>query len=247
MRIIKILNTKKSINIILIFIYIFILFPALIDQKTIQYQFNGYQDQYIKSSGIWATLDLTNPIGINSSRFTHNTIISVQGRLFNRINDTGKQGYTVAIEVDDVVYPSINDITDFNGDFQIDYTIDPSLNIYSSHKIEATVLSPPNTVEYRTYYVIQVNTTSFFNVNEPTTPKLIGEEFNFDLNGYLRYYNGSGIPSSLINYYWYDGPVLVDNNFVFTDGSCLIQSINITDIGIADLDLKLTIESPTDV
>ena len=68
MRIIKILKTKKkSANIILLFIYIFILFPALINLKTIQYQLNSYQDQYIKSSYTWATLDLTNPTGINQS------------------------------------------------------------------------------------------------------------------------------------------------------------------------------------
>jgi len=230
MRIIKILKTKKkSVNVILLFIYIFILFPALINLKTMQYQLNSYQDQYIKSSGIWATLDLTNPTGINESRFSHNTIISVQGRLFNRINDTGKQGYTVAIEVDDVVYPSINDITDFNGDFQINYTIDPSLNIYLSHKIEANVLSPPNTVEYRTYYVIDVNTTSCFNINEPSTPKLIGEDFL--LNGYLRCdnVNGTGISNAQINYYWYNSSYNWSSSSFFTspiDGS-ISQSISI--------------------
>ena len=115
-----------------------------------------------KTSGIWATLDLTNPLGINNSRFSHNTLISIQGRLFNRITDEGKSGYNVAIEVDDVIDSNYNDITDFNGDFQIDYTIDPGLNIYLSHTIEVTVTdSTPDTVEYRTHYMIFVNTTSF--------------------------------------------------------------------------------------
>ncbi len=248
MRIVNFLKPNKKIQYkILILICIFILFPAMINLRESNYHTTHFQDQYIKSSGIWATLDLTNPTGINNSRFTHNTIISIQGRLFNRINDTGKQGYVVAIEVDDVVYSSINDTTDFNGDFEIIYTIDPSLNIYSSHKIEATVLSPPNTVEYRTYYVIDVNTTSFFNINEPFTPKLTGEDFNFDLDGYLRFFNGTGIPSASINYYWYDGPTVIDSNLILTDGVGLIQSISIPDVGIDDLDLKLTFESPPEI
>ena len=241
---------KKNQYKILILICIFILFPAVVNLQKSNYQTTHFQDQEIKSSGIWATLDLNNTLGINNSRFTHDTLISVQGRLFNRIppGGEGKPGYTVAIEVDDIVYSSFNDVTDLNGYFQIDYIVDPSLNIYSTHKIEATVIdSTPDNVEYRTHFIIYVNTTSYFDVNAPSSAKLIGEFFDFDTDDYLRYYDGSGIPSSLINYYWYDGPVLVDNNFVFTDGSGLIQSINIPDIGIADLDLKLTFESPPDV
>ena len=143
-------NSHKKIKGILVVISILIITPALINLNMFSYFSNCVQDDKVKSSGFQATLDLTNPIGINNSRFTHNSIINVQGRLFNRINDTGKEGYTVAIEIDDIIYTSINGITDSNGDFQIDYTIDPTLDIYSSHKIEAVVISPPITVEYRT-------------------------------------------------------------------------------------------------
>ena len=249
MRIVNFLEPNRKIGYkILILICIFISFPVMINLQTSDYQTTHYKDQDIKSSGIWATLDLTNPVGINNSRFTHDTLVSIQGRLFNRIFDTGKENYTIAIEIDDIVYSSITGVTDSNGEFQIDYTIDLSLNIYSSHKIEATVIdATPDSVEYRTHYVIDVNTTSYFDVNTPSSAKLIGEFFDFDADDYLRYLNGTGIPTSSINYFWYDGAVIVDNNSVSTDTTGLIQPIPIPDVGIADLDLKLTFQSPPEI
>ncbi|MHA2287652.1 MAG: hypothetical protein ACXABG_02575 [Promethearchaeota archaeon] len=236
---------------ILILISIFIIYPSVANLSTTNYQIIYNKDQNIKSAGIWATLDLTNPVGINNSRFTHDTLISIQGRLFNRIppGGEGKPGYTVAIEVDDVVDSNFNGITDLNGYFQIDYIVDPSLDIFSSHKIEATVIAPtpPDNVEYRTHYIIDVNTTSYFEYNDPFNAKMLGEFFDFDFDDYLRYYDGSGIPFSLINYYWYDGSNIVDNNFVFTDGTGLIDSIFIPDFGITTLALKLNFTSPPDV
>ncbi len=240
-------KNNKKIKGILVVISIFIISPALVNLNMLTNYSNSVQDDRVKSSGIWATLDLTNPIGINNSRFTHNSIINVQGRLFNRIFDTGKVGYTIAIEIDDIVYSSITGVTDFNGAFQIDYTIDPSLDIYSFHKIEAFVLSPPDNVEYRTYYTIFVNTTSYFDVNAPSDAKLICEFFDFDADDYLRYLDGTGIPFSSINYFWYDGAFIVDNNIVSTDFTGLIQPIPIPNIGIADLDLKLTFQSPPEI
>ena len=244
------LKTNKQKNKRILFVIsIFIISPALINLNMSGFYSNSAQDDRVKSSGIWATLDLTNPIDINNSRFTHNQIINVSGRLYNRINGTGKEGYPIAIEIDDIVNWSINGVTDSNGDFQINYTIDPSLDIYSSHKIEAIVLSPPPdvSVEYRTHYTIFVNTTSYFDVNAPSDAKLIGEFFDFDADDYLRYSDGNGIPSSSINYFWYDGAVIVDNNIVSTDINGLIQPISIPDIGIADLDLKLTFQSPPEI
>ncbi|GAG75223.1 unnamed protein product, partial [marine sediment metagenome] len=120
--------------------------------------------------------------------------------------------------------------------------------IYSSHKIEAIVIDPtPDTVEYRTHYMINVNTTSYFDVNAPNEAKLIGESFDFDADDYLRYLGGTGILTSSINYFWYDGAVIVDSNTVSTDTTGLIQPISIPDIGIADLDLKLTFQLPPEI
>ncbi len=240
-------KNNNKIKGILVVISIFIISPALVNLNMLTYYSNSVQDDRIKSSGIWATLDLTNPIGINNSRFTHNSIINVQGRLFNRIFDTGKVGYTIVIEIDDIVYSSVTGVTNLNGDFQIDYTIDPSLDIYSSHKIEALVLSPPDNVEYRTYYTIFVNTTSYFDVNAPSNAKLIGEFFDFDADDYLRYLDGTGIPFSSINYFWYDGAFIVGTNIVSTDSIGLILPIPTPNIGIADLDLKLTFQSPPEI
>ena len=250
-RLVNILKPNKKISYnIIILACILIIFPNILFFQIPNYHIIQNKEKDLKSSGIWATLDLTNPVGINNTRFTHDDLITVQGRLFNRIppGGEGKPGYTIAIEVDDIVDSSYNDVTDINGYFQIDYIIDPSLDIYSSHKIEATVIdSTPDTVEYRTHYIIYVNTTSYFDYNAPRSAKLIGEFFDFDNDDYLRYYSGSGIPFSTINYYWYDGPVVVDNGFVSTDGSGLIQPVFIPDIGITILELLLTYASPPDV
>jgi len=248
MRIVDFLKPNKRIGYkILVLVCFLIIIPSMTHLQ-INNQIHN-QDQDIKSSSIWATLDLTNPIGINNSRFTHNTLISIQGRLFSRIPPyPGESGYTVAIEVDDVVDYSNTDVTDPSGYFQLDYVIDPSLNIYTSHKIEAIVIDPtPDNVEYRTYYTIFLNTTSYFDVNAITDAKLIGEIFDFDADDYLRYLDGTGIPSSSINYFWYDGAVIIDNSTVSTDITGLIQPISVPDIGTADLDLKLTFQSPPEI
>ncbi|MFX0147910.1 MAG: hypothetical protein ACFE8E_09225 [Candidatus Hodarchaeota archaeon] len=171
-----------------------------------------------KTSGIWATLDLIDMFGVNNSRHPHNSTIQIYGRLYNRITDEGKVGFTVALKINSILYSSINDDTDINGYFLINYNVDPSLDVYSSHVIEAEVIdATPDNVEYRTHLLIFVNTTSYFTVQDPPSASLHGEFFNFE--GYLNFQNGIGIPNRLINYYWYDGPNIVDSNFLFTDSS----------------------------
>ena len=207
------------------------------------YSSNQYLDEP-KSSGFWATLDL-NPSSLNNSRHQTNTVINVQGRLYNFFNGTGKQGYTVIIYVDGTPYPSFNDATDGNGDFNIAFTVDPFLDLYTPHIIEVFVDSPipPGDVDYTSYYYITINTTSYFDVNAPSDAKLIGEFFDFDGDAYLRLLDGSAIPSSSIDYFWYDGAVIVDGNIVSTDTTGRLPLIPIPDIGIPDLDLKLTFQS----
>lgn len=239
---------KKRGSQILILISFLMVIPGAANYIGINYRPVNDKDQIVKSAGIWATLDLNRTSSVNGSEFTHGTLIKIQGRLFNRIGGDGKPGYTVAIEVNDIVDSNFNDITDSGGYFQIDYTINPSLDIYSTHKIEATVIdSTPDNVEYRTHYMIDVNTTSFFDYNEPFQAKLLGEFFDFDFDDYLRYFDGTGIPFSTINYFWYNGPAVVDNGVVSTDGSGLIQSLFIPDIGITNLELLLTYASPPEV
>ncbi len=67
MRIANFIKQNKKIGYkILVLICIFILFPSLINLQTSNYQTTHHKDQDIKSSGIWATLDLINPVGINN-------------------------------------------------------------------------------------------------------------------------------------------------------------------------------------
>ncbi len=202
-------------------------------------------NQSLRSSGIWATLDLEPNPWFNDTEIPHNTLLTIKGRLWNRITGDNKSGHTVELEIDSIINNSYTDLTDIDGVFEIDYIVDPSLDIYSSHIIEAIVLDPLDTVEYRGYYIINVNTTSYFDIVGPPTPKLIGDFF--DPNAYLRMESGSSIPFASLSYYWYDNALLIDTNFVSTDGSGYIQNILIPDIGIDDLDLLLSYESPPEI
>ncbi|MFX1323906.1 MAG: hypothetical protein ACFE8N_03045 [Promethearchaeota archaeon] len=180
----------------------------------------------------WATLDLTNPGEVNNSLFTHYDSISVKGRLYNKIDGTNKPGINVAIEIDDIVDMSYTDITDINGQFDINYIIDGFLDVYSSHKIEVVVIDtepggPGSEIEYHHFYTIYVNATSFFDINfgssdNPATPKLTEEDFNF--MGYLKYDNGQGITFANVNYYWLDGTTIVSQGLILTDGSGFLGS-----------------------
>ena len=132
-------------------------------------------NQSLRSSGIWATLDLEPNPWFNDTEIPHNTLLTIKGRLWNRITGDNKSGHTVELEIDSIINNSYTDLTDIDGVFEIDYIVDPSLDIYSSHIIEAIVLDPLDTVEYRGYYIINVNTTSYFDIVGPPTPKLIGD------------------------------------------------------------------------
>ncbi|MHA1106778.1 MAG: hypothetical protein ACTSPN_13860 [Promethearchaeota archaeon] len=190
------------------------------------------------SSGFWATLDLTNPLGINETRHPTNSDINIQGTLYNIFDGIGKSGYNIIIYVDGTPYSSFNDITDGNGDFDIVYTVDPFLNVFAPHMIEAIVESPLGNVDYTSHYNINISTTSYFEVNDPIDPKILGDIFSFE--GYLRYVNGTGIAFQNFDYYWYQGPTLQSWGSGFTDNNGQIQnSIPIPDIGIDDLSLKL--------
>ncbi|MFX0188422.1 MAG: hypothetical protein ACFE8A_11890 [Candidatus Hodarchaeota archaeon] len=159
-----------------------------------------------KISWGWATLDLTNPIEVNNTLFPHNIEIFVKGRLYNKINGTGKAGRDVILVVDGVQDPRYTNTTDNDGKFQINYTVDPSLNVFSKHKIEVLVtnIPPGGEVEYRHHYIIEVNATSYFDVDSYNlnNPQFAGGSYK--IPGFLRYDNSSGIKNVTINYYWYN-------------------------------------------
>ena len=210
---------------------------------------NSFNNKNLKISlPLWATLSLTNPSEINGSRFTLGSTISVKGRLYNKIPPIeGKAGYIVDIEINGIVDSTYNDITDSNGYFQIDYTIDLFLDVYSSHEITVSVRNPPPSVEVENndFYIIDVNTTSYFDIishDDILTPKLTEEDFN--LNGYLNYDNANGIPSGSVNYYWLNGPSIISQGSFFTDGSGLLTSLQIPNTFVSQLTLKLNYSNP---
>jgi hypothetical protein len=198
-----------------------------------------------KMSWFWATLDLTNPIEVNNSMFTHYASITIKGRLYNKINESiDTSGVNVAIEINDIIDYEYTNITGINGYFTIRYTINPYLDVYSSHKLEVIVTDtepggPGSEIEYHHFYVIYVNATSFFNIishDDISTPKLTEEDFN--LNGYLYFDNGDGISFESVNYYWLDGTSIVSQGSFFTDGSGSLTNLQVPITSASYLTLK---------
>ncbi|MHA2282467.1 MAG: hypothetical protein ACXAC5_16610 [Promethearchaeota archaeon] len=203
-------------------------------------------------SWFWATLDLTNPGEVNNSLFTHFTSISVKGRLYNKISGENKSGINVAIEVNDAVDMSYTDITDVNGQFDINYIIDGFLDIYTSHKIEVVVTDtepggPGSEIEYPHFYTIYINATSFFDLDlmssdDPSVAKLTEEIFT--VVGSLKYDNGQGIPFVSVNYYWLDGATIVSQGSFLTDISGSLISLQVPITLLSYLTLKFNYSNP---
>ncbi|MFX1478444.1 MAG: hypothetical protein ACFFCI_09945 [Promethearchaeota archaeon] len=236
-------HKNKKITIIFIVFGIFMNF-LLVSNIHIKID-NSFTQENPQMSWFWATLDLTNPGEVNNSMFTHYTSISVKGRLYNKIDGSNKSGVKVAIEIDDVVDGSFTDTTDFNGRFNINYIIDGFLDVYSSHKIEVFVTDfepggPGSEIEYHHFYNVYINATSDFDIityDDLLIPKLTGEDFNVD--GYLRYDNGNGIPFEIVNYYWLDGiSVITGNAFSTDDMGSLNNNYQIPDTSASQLALK---------
>ncbi|MFX1374976.1 MAG: hypothetical protein ACFFA0_04120 [Promethearchaeota archaeon] len=243
-------SKKKLLNSIFILIFLILFFNIF----TIHNLFTEYNTSHNKNlpklSWLWATLDLTNPGEVNNSRFTHSTPISVKGRLYNKIDGSNKSGINVAIEVNDVIDTDFTDITDINGRFDINYIIDEDLDIYTSHKIEVAVTDsepggPGSEIEYHHFYMVDVNATSYFDIissDDPTIPKLTGEDFN--INGYLNFDNDNGIPFAPVDYYWFDGPTIIAQNFFSTDATGSLSNILIPETLASQLNLKLNFTAP---
>lgn len=218
----------KLNKIILTSLIILISFSLLFQVSLLTNEMRKNQEKP-SSSGIvkWAYLDLYD-YGINNTRRPTGSDIILTGRLYNpHLVPAGKEGYTVIAYVDGTPYSSFNSVTDENGDFNIVYTIDPFLDPFVPHVIEVFVDNPPGEVVYTSYYNILLSTTCYFELNEPTVPKMLGETFEFE--GYLRYENGQGIPFVSLNYAWYDGPSFVSQGTVLTSSEGEINDIYIPD------------------
>ncbi|KKN42734.1 hypothetical protein LCGC14_0710320 [marine sediment metagenome] len=242
---------KRLSAIILIFIFFGIVFNILSNSSLINKNLSHHIDKNPKLSFLWATLDMTNPGEVNNTQFYHSTVISVEGRIYNRIDNSSKQSINVAIEVDDVVDMSYTDATDPQGRFDINYIVDPFLDIYSSHKIEVFVTDvepggPGSEIEYHHFYTIFVNATSYFDIpsyDDPTIPKLTGEDFSLD--GFLRYDNGNGISSEIVNFYWFEGATIISQGSYPTEvlGS-LSNNLTIPVTLASQLTLKFNYSNP---
>ncbi len=237
---------KKIFNFFTFSIIFFILFINLTFIFNLHFSQNGFisfNDENPKNSATWATLDLTNPAEINNTQFPHNSTISIKGRLYIDIPPTfpGISGYNVSIEIDDVLDIRYKNITDINGYFQINYIIDPSLDVYSSHKLNVSVIdSTPSEVEYPDFYIINVNTTSYFDIvsyDDPTIPKLTEEYFAID--GYLKNGNGTGLSDEEVYYYWLDGFNIINQGSFWTGSSGDLLDIQVPDTLSSQLTLKL--------
>jgi len=246
--------TKRKLSALIIII----LFSVIL--SNIFFTNHSYNENHLldnketpKMSWFWATLVLTNPGEVNNSMFTHFTSVNIEGRLYNKINESiDTSGVNIAIEVNDVVDMRYTDITASGGNFTINYIIDEFLDIYSSHKIEVVVTDtepggPGSEIEYPHFYTIFVNATSFFDIDlvstdDPSVAKLTEE--NFDVVGALKYDNGQGIPFVSVNYYWLDGATIVSQGSFFTDISGSLISLQIPITVASYLTLKFNYTNP---
>ncbi|MFX1569870.1 MAG: hypothetical protein ACFFCV_16070 [Promethearchaeota archaeon] len=236
-------NKMKIFGILVISLLLFINFASISRLNFKETYPNSKNNP--KMSWFWATLELTNPSEVHNKRFYRNSIISIKGHLYNKIDGSNKSGVNVAIQVNDITDMGYTDITDSLGRFNIFYTIDPLLDIYSSHKIDVIVTDsepggPGSEIEYLDFYTIEVNATSYFNIashDDVSIPKLTEEDFNF--NGFLYYDNGNGIGSVSVNYYWLAGSIIISQGSFLTDSSgALLTSLQIPITVVSYLTLK---------
>ncbi|MFO8019526.1 MAG: hypothetical protein R6U96_12945 [Promethearchaeia archaeon] len=201
------------------------------------------RSQDLKLSSIEANLTLTNAEMINNSRFSHYQNIPINGNLIHAISGDPYPNYSVSVKVNGELFPRYNATTDEDGNFTINYNISDSLNIYTSHKIEAEVLNDTESdIDYLNHYIIFLNTTSEFDIDEgdwsdTDIPYLTGEPFN--TNGYLRYVNGTGIAGGIVNFYWYHDGEVLDSGTTSTNNNGEINSLPIPETELEELSLKL--------
>jgi len=238
---IKQINKKFSTLIFFLIILTMITFSIInndikVNSNNLKKKNENYLDNFenVKSSSIWGIVNLTN-LDINNTCHYHNETIPIKGELFDGL--IGISGYLMVIYVDGILFSSFNDTTDFNGEFEINFTIPYSLNIYYSHTIEANVWNPPDTVRILNRFVIYTNATSYFDIENynQNSPQLAGSTYN--IPGYLRYDNGSGIPSQQIDSFWNNetDQITPSNPTIFTNIDGSFQSVPIPDDNVSNI------------
>ena len=162
---------KKIFTLILLFLILVMSYHIIQNNNEVPNEFyhkneiSDYKVEYPETTSIWGLVNLTDDSEINETRHYHNETIPIDGELLDG-DLLGIPGYTMVIIIDGQAYSEFNDTTDANGVFKINLIIPYSLNIYSSHKIEANVTSPAGTVEFLNHYTIDVNTSSYFDIDD---------------------------------------------------------------------------------
>ena len=171
-----------------------------------------------RASAYWGWINLTNYM-VNGTRHYHDDLVKIQGRLFYLPTNLSYIGYSVSLKVDGIILPIYTDTTNNFGEFEFDYRIPYSSNIYTDHIFEAVVNNPGGDVYYLNFFIINSKSYSTFaNLLYNTSMPLLSEE-DFTINGDLRYINGSNIPIARIDYTCLDGIVKISEGFFYTDNS----------------------------
>jgi len=219
---------EKRLKIYAIIFYVFVIISAtftgftLLERKSNVEQSIIKDESYPKTSSLIGVINLTN-YEINNTRHYHNAIIPIQGKIYEPIPPpppyNNLSNINVAIVVDGMIDNSFTATSDSLGEFQIDYQIPYSLDVYTSHKIEVVTTDDfgDDDILSENFFNINVNATSFFDVSYINSPFIPGEDFI--LGGFLKYdnINGNGIPNSQINYNWYNVSFSWPLNSFFTD------------------------------
>ena len=245
---------EKRLKVLSIIIYFIVLVSAtftgftIITSKSNVEQSTIYDDNFPKKSSLIGVINLTN-YEINNTRHYHNSIIPVQGKIYEPIPPpppyNNLSNINVAIVVDGILDNSFTAISNSFGEFQINYQIPYTLDVYTSHRIEVVTTDDfgEDDIISNNFFNINVSATSFFNVNYLDSPYIPGEYYV--LGGFLRYdnINGNGIPNSQINYYWYNATYNwpLDSFFTNPIDSSISETIQIPlDASSDSINLNLT-------
>jgi len=217
----KNLGKKSFSSIFLILIIIFSISLLSVDiKKNSQINYKIYKDNInVKPSSLIGEINLTSD-WIDNKMFTHNQGFKLEGNLdlFGIDDESGK---IIAIKIDNHVNKLYNATTEENGTFQINYIVSDNLSVYSKHIIKAQVISDigGDLIICKNNFTINVNTTSYFDISGTFAPYSPGE--GYDINGFIRFGNGTGISNARIYYQWTNLSSIWVNNSIFSnpDGS----------------------------
>ncbi|MCK4381641.1 MAG: hypothetical protein KAW51_10915, partial [Candidatus Lokiarchaeota archaeon] len=113
-------------------------------------------------------------------------------------------------------------------------------------RVNVTDPTPPGLVLNFDFYIIDVQTTSSFQItshDNRSIPKLTEEIFF--LNGTLNYGNGTGISNARVNYTWISGGTTVSGGYFYTDSSGTLADVQVPITTVSQLRLKLNFSQPS--